>query len=185
MIELANAAGFPSTRTCTLADGSIFPVGEGIPTYLIDRYQCKLRLHYILVAFSRFNRIVHATPGTEDTKVAAALSIYSPSRSCFFCGAIRDDLLKCSACRSAYFCSRDCQIAGWKDHKPKCKRIRKLREKDKHFDFDAGLFFNCMNKAGGTKGLLREILTFVFVALGWSVKKIERKGETGWRSDQR
>merc|ERR1719506_3667441 len=135
MIELANAAGFPSTRTCTLADGSIVPTGEGIPAFLIDRYQCKLRLHYILVAFSRFNRIVHATPGTEDTKVAAALSIYSPPPppppSCFFCGAIRDDLLKCSACLSAYFCNASCQKAGWKDHKPECNRIRKLREKGK------------------------------------------------------
>merc|ERR1719506_3225589 len=146
MIELANAAGFPSTRTCTLADGSIVPTGEGIPTFLIDRHECKLRLHYILVAFSRFNRIVHATPGTEDTKVAAALSIYSPSRSCFFCGAIRDDLLKCSACRSAYFCNTSCQKAGWKDHKRRCEHIRKLREKGQHVDLNAGLFFNAMNQ---------------------------------------
>ena len=173
--QLASPSGSPAW--------SIKYRGDGVPTHLIDRYQCKLRLHYILVAFSRFNRIIQATLGTEDIKVAAALSIYSPPPppppSCFFCGAIRDDLLTCNGCKSAYFCSRDCQIAGWKDHKPECKRIRKLREKDKHFDFDAGLFFNCMNQAGGTKGLLREILTFVFVAWGWSVKKIERIGRSG------
>merc|ERR1712010_442769 len=150
MIELANAAGFPSNITVTdPSDGTRHPAGDGIPTHLIDRYQCRLRLHYILVAFSRFNRIVHATPGTEDTKVAAALSIYSPPPpSCFTCGAIRDDLLKCNGCLSAYFCNASCQKAGWKRHKSHCKHIRKLREKGQHThththsDLNAGLFLN-------------------------------------------
>ena len=153
--------------TVTLTDETILPLGEAVATHLIDRHNCKLRLHYILVAFSRFNRIVHATPGTEDTKVAAALSIYSPPPppppSCFTCGAIRDDLLKCSACLSAYFCNASCQKAGWKDHKRHCKHIRKLREKGQHVDLNAGLFFNTMNQGGGTEGVLGDILDFLFL----------------------
>ena len=84
MIELADAAGFPSTWnwTCTY-DGPIFPMGDGVSTFLIDRHQCKLRIRYILVAFSRFNFIVDNFPGTEVTKVAVAIS-YSPKpSSCF------------------------------------------------------------------------------------------------------
>ncbi|CAE8689137.1 unnamed protein product, partial [Polarella glacialis] len=31
-----------------------------------------------------------------------------------------DGLQKCGACKSVYFCSRECQRAAWKYHKPFC-----------------------------------------------------------------
>jgi TPR repeat protein len=36
------------------------------------------------------------------------------------CGALIDESKQCSRCRLVYYCSRDCQRADWKVHKPKC-----------------------------------------------------------------
>jgi TPR repeat protein len=36
------------------------------------------------------------------------------------CGALIDESKKCSRCRLVFYCSRDCQRADWKVHKPKC-----------------------------------------------------------------
>ena len=30
----------------------------------------------------------------------------------------------CTRCSHAHFCSKDCQIAGWKAHKPLCKELQ-------------------------------------------------------------
>ena len=68
---------FQPCRPTTSPDGRIFPTGEGVPNYVNDRYECKCRLRFVLVAFSRFNHIVHTTPGSEEQKVAAARAIYS------------------------------------------------------------------------------------------------------------
>ena len=39
-------------------------------------------------------------------------------------GAGGKKLLKCSQCHSVHYCSRDCQRASWKAHKPECKRLQ-------------------------------------------------------------
>jgi hypothetical protein len=31
---------------------------------------------------------------------------------------------RCSGCRACYYCSRECQLAAWRLHKPVCKRLR-------------------------------------------------------------
>eukprot|EP01083_Nonionella_stella_P022504 62257_1 len=41
-----------------------------------------------------------------------------------------DAALICSACKSAYYCNRECQVNDWLDHKTPCKRIRKRRTKN-------------------------------------------------------
>jgi hypothetical protein len=33
-------------------------------------------------------------------------------------------LSKCSACKQVYYCSKECQRAGWKDHKKACKMLQ-------------------------------------------------------------
>ena len=39
---------------------------------------------------------------------------------CFNCG-IENATKKCSKCKSVWFCSKECQIIGWKEHKKDCK----------------------------------------------------------------
>ena len=38
---------------------------------------------------------------------------------------------QCSSCKSAVYCSADCQRAHWKAHKTDCKRITKERQQRK------------------------------------------------------
>jgi hypothetical protein len=45
-------------------------------------------------------------------------------RVCFKCKKA-DNLMKCSACGVAYYCSRECQCADWKIHKKLCNHITK------------------------------------------------------------
>ncbi|XP_071802514.1 histone-lysine N-methyltransferase SMYD3-like [Asterias amurensis] len=46
---------------------------------------------------------------------------------CDQCLAKRDDILhKCSACRFAYYCNRDCQRAAWSSHKLECEGISRV-----------------------------------------------------------
>ncbi|KAJ7373155.1 Egl nine 1 [Desmophyllum pertusum] len=42
------------------------------------------------------------------------------SSSCAFCSAEKTNLLKCSRCKSAFYCSKECQKSHWKAHKANC-----------------------------------------------------------------
>ena len=39
---------------------------------------------------------------------------------CDHCGSWKGKLSRCSGCKTARYCSRKCQVADWKRHKPKC-----------------------------------------------------------------
>lgn len=43
------------------------------------------------------------------------------------CATTNGDLLKCSACKITWYCSRNCQQADWKSHKPFCKKASEER----------------------------------------------------------
>ncbi|OIW22897.1 hypothetical protein CONLIGDRAFT_657872 [Coniochaeta ligniaria NRRL 30616] len=69
--------------------------------------------------------------GPGKRQFLAALDNYTPGiprsfgePSCFNCGKIGADihkhLEKCSRCKEAWYCNRDCQRAHWKAHKPYC-----------------------------------------------------------------
>jgi hypothetical protein len=42
--------------------------------------------------------------------------------ACMHCGVFRSRLHSCARCMVAQYCSRDCQVAGWKRHKAFCKK---------------------------------------------------------------
>lgn len=46
------------------------------------------------------------------------------TRQCNNCGAT-EDLKSCAACKTVAYCSRECQVANWKAHKPGCVAARK------------------------------------------------------------
>ncbi|OCB84661.1 hypothetical protein A7U60_g8181 [Sanghuangporus baumii] len=50
-------------------------------------------------------------------------------RGCFKCGNIASDdrkvtLRRCVACRNVEYCSKECQMSDWKDHKRDCKSLK-------------------------------------------------------------
>ena len=114
MIELADAAGFPSIFETIFDDGDIFPSGDGVAPYVLyvlDRFECVQRREAIVVSYLRHNIFLRNSDGTEEEKVAAAGASYlrvSPKRNII-----------------------------------------------------VGDFFNCMNKGGGLRGVLRHILQFL------------------------
>jgi hypothetical protein len=49
------------------------------------------------------------------------------------CGAVEScpkAFKHCSKCRTAVYCSRECQLAAWPSHKRDCKRLAAEREAD-------------------------------------------------------
>lgn len=48
-------------------------------------------------------------------------------RRCTACGAHRDKLLLCGACKQVWYCDVKCQRADWKIHSPLCARIRDMQ----------------------------------------------------------
>lgn len=63
----------------------------------------------------------------------AAIETLTTSNSCHYSGclnlsSIDNDnakLMDCASCRSARYCSRDCQVNDWVNHKTLCKEIKK------------------------------------------------------------
>jgi len=44
---------------------------------------------------------------------------------CNFCGQFsKKKLKKCSICKAAWYCSKECQRKDWKKHKPDCKKMK-------------------------------------------------------------
>jgi len=56
-------------------------------------------------------------------------------RICRYCNKLemseegQNALMQCSRCRMAYYCSRECQVADWKDHKKSCVAVTKADTK--------------------------------------------------------
>ena len=119
MIELAAAAGFPSTIG-TNSRGDSFDRGEGVVPYLLNLFERSERKRFVLLALMRFKNAVHTHDGTEEEKVAAAQQRHPrpasmPHPTCFTCEAKRRPtrmLRLCAGCNKTWFCNRLCQIDG-------------------------------------------------------------------------
>ena len=53
---------------------------------------------------------------------------------CFNCG-IENATKKCAKCKSVWFCSKECQVIGWKEHKKDCKDEELLWTKEEEKEF--------------------------------------------------
>ena len=53
---------------------------------------------------------------------------------CFNCG-IENATKKCAKCKSVWFCSKECQVIGWKEHKKDCKEEELLWTKEEEKEF--------------------------------------------------
>jgi hypothetical protein len=50
-------------------------------------------------------------------------------RECHYCHHITDNAMRCSACKVAVYCSKDCQVKGWKSgHKQECAGSKATRK---------------------------------------------------------
>ena len=50
--------------------------------------------------------------------------------ACAFCSTEKANLLKCSRCKSVFYCSKECQKFHWKAHKPNCQPPQTLASPD-------------------------------------------------------
>ena len=53
--------------------------------------------------------------------------------NCFFCGK-EDAINKCVKCKKAWFCNKECQKKGWKEHKSKCSELYDSIEEENNFN---------------------------------------------------
>lgn len=59
----------------------------------------------------------------ESTPSVYVLSNSVRGQCCDFCFSKSEDLQRCSKCKFARYCNRECQKNAWKDHKTECERI--------------------------------------------------------------
>jgi hypothetical protein len=60
----------------------------------------------------------------DDGEQTIAKPATQPSKqqyACDHCGGAAQK--KCSRCKAAFFCNQDCNVGGWKEHKPKCDAV--------------------------------------------------------------
>ena len=60
----------------------------------------------------------------EDNKTR----VFEIEDKCKICGKVAHN--KCSKCKSAFYCSKDCQTLDWKKHKKMCKKLEKENAED-------------------------------------------------------
>ncbi|KAJ7818677.1 hypothetical protein B0H14DRAFT_2838491 [Mycena olivaceomarginata] len=87
----------------------------------------RFRQSVIILEWTRFVKLLHSRftlmCDMEDGQIVARNACDNME-----CGVIRDrtSFRCCSACKSKYYCSRDCQRRDWEDgdHRGECKRLR-------------------------------------------------------------
>lgn len=83
----------------------------------------------------RLLRLMIAGPAIKTQKGRMAVmpgAKYKESfKGCDNCGNRLKPLSKCTACRKVSYCSRECQVQAWKEHKPECKKHSAKKSKPK------------------------------------------------------
>ena len=62
----------------------------------------------------------------ESTPSVFVLSNNMRGHCCDLCFAKREELQRCSKCKFARYCDRECQRKAWNEHKIECERILKV-----------------------------------------------------------
>jgi SAM-dependent methyltransferase len=62
----------------------------------------------------------HIAEGEENAAGLTVILKKEIDKACFTCGKKTDQL--CSGCKESYFCGKECQLAGWPQHKSECNR---------------------------------------------------------------
>jgi hypothetical protein len=89
--------------------------------------QRKVRHMFLLPAFHKKERtFLDTVPKEQLVRISIA-----PTKIKYFCMHCEKPdkikgvaLSKCSACKQVYYCSKECQRAGWKEHKEPCKMLQ-------------------------------------------------------------
>jgi len=75
-----------------------------------------------------------STPTTpvaaNDTSASAIAPPPANFTSCYACHAVSSSLLKCGGCMRVAFCSKECQMSGWKMHKGDCKKWKQYQAQE-------------------------------------------------------
>jgi len=53
---------------------------------------------------------------------------------CSYCGAMPQKIKSCNRCQNVFYCSRDCQVKHWKQHKKTCKK-KKIKHKINPYNY--------------------------------------------------
>ena len=66
---------------------------------------------------------------TFSRQKLAMLACKHDASRCSHCGKLDSNLKRCSRCKTAVYCSRDCHALDWKSkHKAECREIVRLKE---------------------------------------------------------
>jgi hypothetical protein len=57
----------------------------------------------------------------KDDFAAGQIQLSEFGLQCTVCHSNKDGIFKCSKCKKTYYCSRECQIKDWKQHKQSCE----------------------------------------------------------------
>mmetsp|Transcript_28094 Transcript_28094/g.62896 ORF Transcript_28094/g.62896 Transcript_28094/m.62896 type:complete len:464 (+) Transcript_28094:271-1662(+) len=77
-------------------------------------------------AFPQFFQGIDASKTKQDAKMSLL--------SCAYCGkdeSYLGELKKCTRCKEAVYCNRECQLAGWPSHKKDCNKSKKPKKPKK------------------------------------------------------
>lgn len=120
-----------------------------------------------------------------STPLVFVLSNSVRGQCCDFCFSKSEELQRCSSCKFARYCDRECQKRAWKEHKIECERIlrvspniptdlvrlmarimQKTQSENTFFSFLTQLFSNQEQLGQDRKDAFSAILTVLLLFVG-------------------
>jgi len=111
--------GYPNPMKTIKIEATIFHLKDG--SIILGGIGCRVIFNSVF--------LYGGITGSEAYKVFKRVVKYNipdfdlSRKFCFICSKIVPVkcMKRCSACRNAYYCSKECQITDWKEHKNECK----------------------------------------------------------------